>query len=821
MTALLTTALAGGTWMAAQLGLFVGPPAQDGSAETNGPAEDESEPAVELRKGEPGPKTHGKLIATVYRWGSRDPVPAARVLRKDEGAGVETGSDGVFELWLLPGKHELMIRADGLEDFAVTVEIEVGQQQTFEYRLNEALDGNKYRTIVEGEREIAVSKISLRDEEIHDVPGSRGDPFGVVKSLPGASQVAGFLPYVVVRGAAPGNTGYYLDGVRVPLLFHVAVGPSVVHPYFVDSVDFYLSGAPVRLGRFASGIVEGRTKLARRDRVHADVDLRLTDAGGLLEIPINRKILPGCTEEKRHKCKRAPGKGALTLAGRYSYTGLVLSLIPSLNASIQFWDYQGRFDHDLGPRVRYTAFAYGAYDSIGLDEALTQDEFGNDVIDEDPEPFLRLTFHRFNNRFTQRLRNGGEAQYMVAAGFDETGTGAFKTNVYRILPRINVRIPVGDNANVGFGWDQDFAWFRVDASTFDQDEADIEDIGLILSERFVTSTGLWADLRWQKGLVEVRPGIRADLYTQIGASPFLGGARAITHAVGFDPRIVVREKVAENWVLRQAFGIYHQPPDAPVPIPGIESLGFDRGLQRNIQGSFGYEFQMGEIAMLTQDAYLGRLSNLQDFELAQSRDDEPNEIEDFLIQVSGWAYGLETMVRLSPTLRVYGWAAYTLSRSVRNFPVGGTVPGSWDQTHVVNLVLGYKIGQKWRAGGRIHVNSGRPYTKVTNQNLETALIEGLDPAQVALRDNRNNARLPPFYQLDLRVERIFRFKTWQLHAFLDVANATLSREVFGCTEGTDGNQDGVLDPQAVDFFGCAQPLALRYILPSVGLRGRF
>jgi hypothetical protein len=775
----------------------------------------------------PSPSTHGRLRGTVFRWGSRDPVASVRVLvgTGATAAATETDREGTFAVWLVPGRHELLLRAEGMEDLRIVVEIERGQEQVFEYRMSENLDAGRYRTVVEGERAVAVSRITLREEEIHDVPGTRGDPFAVVKSLPGASQVAGFLPYVVVRGAAPGNTGYYLDGVRVPLLFHVAAGPSVIHPYFVDAVDFYLGGAPVRLGRFASGMVEGRTRPARRDRVHGDVDVRLTDAGALLEVPLHRPVRAGC-DGPRRECRKGPARGALTVGGRYSYTGLVLSLIPQLQADIQFWDYQLRFDHDLGPRARYTAFAYGAYDSIGPDRAIMTDvdADGDPVerVDENPDPFLRLTFHRIDQRVRQQLRRGGDAEYMVALGFDQTGVDVYKTNVWRVMPRITVRLPVGANTEVGLGLDQDFAAFRVPDEVFSGDDADVEDIAFLLNERFVSSTGLWADLRWQKGIVELRPGIRGDVYAQVGSSPYLPQARAITHAVGIDPRFLVRERVAERVTLRQSLAVFHQPPDAPVPIPGIESLGFDRGLQRNVQAAFGYELRLGDAALLTQEAYLGRLDNLQDFELAASQDDPANEIEDYLIQVAGWAYGLETMLRLDPTLRVYGWVAYTLARSVRDFPVGGTVPGSWDQTHILNLVMGYRVGHKWRIGGRVHFNTGRPYTRVTDANARTAIVEG-QPVDllIALRDNRNNARLPPFFQFDLRVERIFRFKAWELHAFLDATNATLAREVFFCAAGDDPGDDGRVDRTTTDRYGCREPTALRYILPSIGIRARF
>src|SRR5690606_8492525 len=109
-------------------------------------------------------------------------------------------------------------------------------------------------------------------------------------------------------------------------------------------------------------------------RLRGEVDLRLTDTGALLEIPFDRPRKPECKQlgdrgdpelaraggpnsirEAKRAC-RGDARGALTLGGRYSYTGLILSAIPALNVKLRFWDYQARLDHDLGPRARYTAF---------------------------------------------------------------------------------------------------------------------------------------------------------------------------------------------------------------------------------------------------------------------------------------------------------------------------------------------------------------------------------------------------------------------------------------------------------------------------------
>lgn len=792
------------------------------AAPLDGPSSTSNPPA-------PAPVPSGLVRGVVLRHASSDTIAAVKVIASDTLA-VETSETGEFELVLPAGTHELLLRADGFEDLRREVTIAPGEELIVTWRLRLDLDSDRFRTVVQSEREVAVSRMVLRDEEIHEVPGTRGDPFRVVQSLPGVSQVAGFLPYVVVRGAAPGNTGYYLDGVRVPILFHVAVGPSVIHPYFIDEVHFYPGGTPVRLGRFASGIIEGRTKPARRDRVSGDVDIRITDAGALLEVPINRPVRAGCETERRRDCPKGPARGSLTFGGRFSYTGWLLSRFKDLNVKLQFWDYQARFDHDLGRRFRYTAFLYGSYDSMGPREEyvwnesgsnpepeLGDDDDGNEefpeyptepTVNKNPDPYLRFEFHRLDQRIRQRLRNGGRALYMVALGFDRSGASEIKTNEWLVTPRLEFALPIRPGVELGLGLDQEFKLFKVDADIEDVGIDQLEDVALFLSSRFVSATGLWTDLRWRKGIAELRPGVRVDIYNQIGASPYLPQARNITHAIGVDPRVLARQEFSDRLTLRQTVGVYHQPPDIAVPLPGIESLGFDRGLQRNVQGSTGYELDLldGQLR-LTQDVYLGRLSNLQDFELATNTDDPPNELEDVLTNVKGWTYGLETMLKLAPTMRMFGWVAYTLSRATRDFPIGGSVASTWDQTHIVNAVLGYKIAHHYRLGGRVHFNTGRPFTAPVGD--QTYLQ--------ALAANRNNRRLPNFFQFDLRAERIFNYDRWQLHLLLDVTNATMTREHLFCVEGNgDATQDV---PGSVK--GCTYPASLRYIVPSVGIRGVF
>jgi hypothetical protein len=806
--------------------LTFGPPSPSSATEDPPATETDPEPTAQLE-------------VRVRVRGRRDAVSGARVIpvAADEPidddaqtSAIETDERGVAQLSLTPGTHRISVRADGYEPHTFELTLAAGEHRSVSLRIDEALGGNRFRTVVGSEPAVAVHRTSLRDEEIHELPGTGGDPFAVVKSLPGAAQVSGFLPYVVVRGAAPGNTGYYLDGVRVPALFHIAAGPSVVHPYFIDEVDFYPSGVPVRLGRFASGIIEGHTRSAARDRVRGEVDLRLTDSGGLLEIPFNRPRNRDCpreaqaTREQRRTYRdcRADARGALTIGGRYSYAGLILSAIPALNIKLRYWDYQARLDHDLGPRARYTAFVFGSYDELGPREVVSSivndDGTITSIIDRNPDPYLRVEFHRIDQRIRHRIRNGGRIDYRVALGLDRSGVQSVRIDQWRVVPRIDALLVLGEHLNLHAGLDQELQVFRLPNGLDPGSLTDsIEDLALLLSERFVSVTGLYVDLAYRKGPIEVRPGVRADLWVQTGPSPYLPTARAVAAAVGVDPRLLVREQVRESISLRQSLGVYHQAPDPPIPIPGVESIGLEDGLQRNVQGSFGWQWRFANRFELTQDAYLGRLSNMQDYELTQGLGDggddpsRADELDDYVIRVSGFSWGLESMLRLVPDGKLYGWLAYTLSWSIRDYPLGGRAPATWDQRHILNAVLGWTINRKWRVGGRLHVNSGRPYT--TRAQLPDGTLEDLG---VALTEHRNDARLPAFMQLDVRVERIFTLRDARLHLYLDLANANFAREVLRCDSLAQSSS-----PEIQVINGCVNPQAVRYILPALGLRAVF
>jgi hypothetical protein len=120
--------------------------------------------------------------------------------------------------------------------------------------------------------------------------------------------------------------------------------------------------------------------------------------------------------------------------------------------------------------------------------------------------------------------------------------------------------------------------------------------------------------------------------------------------------------------------------------------------------------------------------------------------------------------------KLYGWLAYTLSRSLRLVD-GIVVPADWEQRHIVNLVVGYRWPRNYSTSARFHYNSGRPYPLYDDA---THSVDGY-------------IHLPGFPQLDLRGDKRFIFDNYVMDVYLELVNATDSREVFDVKRSPAGS----------------------------------
>jgi TonB family protein len=612
---------------------------------------------------------------------------------------------------------------------------------------------------------------SMTRAEVRLLPGAFGDPFRAIEAMPGVTPIASGLPYFYVRGAPPGNVGYYLDDVRVPILFHLGLGPSVVHPSLIDRVDLFEGGYPAQYGRFAGAIVTGETRPPRPE-FHAEGNVRLVDAGALVEAPF------------------ADGNGTALVGGRYGYTTLLLKLIEP-NVDLAYWDYQTRASYRLSADDQITAFAFGSFDHWA-------------TRDDSSKPFQTLfdaTFHRLDLRYDHLLSGGGSLRQAVTLGLDRTGLGDSQ-NVFdkMIAARTEIVKPASHDLVFRFGAD-----FILDSISSDLgrpgDDHGTKSFDSLFPSRADLSVGVRGDAVIQLGpRLELTPGIRVDLYGSHGAT-----------AIGVDPRLSSRLALTDRVRLVQAIGVASQPPSFFLPGPGL-TPELSGGLQRSFQTSAGFEWDLPLEIESSLVGFHDAFFNMTD-PLGATPSIGANLPDDFSVRSNGQAYGLEVSIKRKLSKKLGGFLAYTLSRSIRtrdvpvlvsNRPVieSVTFPSTFDRTHVLNAALSYDFGRGYHAGARVMFYTGSPSTLTstpTRQEVE------------------NPDRLPVFFRLDVRFEKRWNVgKAGYLSFVVELLNATFSKEVVGVDCGTS---IGGVTTSATS--NCQDTAVGPVTIPSIGIEGGF
>ena len=86
------------------------------------------------------------------------------------------------------------------------------------------------------------------------VPGAFGDPFRVLDRCPASCRcLAACRTFYVARRAA-GRHDLRHDGLTMPALFHLALGPAVIHATMIGDLQFYAAVPPARYGRRTGGV---------------------------------------------------------------------------------------------------------------------------------------------------------------------------------------------------------------------------------------------------------------------------------------------------------------------------------------------------------------------------------------------------------------------------------------------------------------------------------------------------------------------------------------------------------------------------------------
>ncbi|WP_437766663.1 TonB-dependent receptor [Sorangium sp. So ce281] len=625
---------------------------------------------------------------------------------------------------------------------------------------------------VEGNR-APPGSVSLTRRDVRELPGALGDPYRAIEIQPGVTAIASGMPYYYIRGAPPGNIGYFFNGIQVPLLFHVGFGPSVIPAAMVQRVEMHLGPYPADIGRLAGAAIEAESA-PPSDVWRGEGSLRFVDLGGVVEGPMD--------------------KDTHVLVGGHYAAGAALTsaLVPSVD--VGYADYQGRMTYRLGPEERFTVFAFGAYDylatigekcgaaNIGVQGgvAATGKECGATIVEKGgadaTEVLLDSDFHRLDLRYDRdEAASGARVRAALTLGLDRSrGVGVESAEAWKLNARVSLSRPVlAGRALLRAGVDAAVDRYDVtphssasdsepaegDPTAGDEPAEGTAQLDKPFSELFRSrldlALGAWADaLLVLDERSTITPGVRVDHYTSLGKN-----------ALAVDPKIVGRFGIGEHVRLIPAIGVASQLPGL-APLPALQIGGIPGGLQRSLQSSFGVEADVGPVNFsasvfrqvtfgLSDPIGTGRGTNLS--------------TERFLTRSLGDTYGLELGARGALRRDMFFLASYTLSRSTRTRGKA-TIPSAYDRTHVAHVALLYDLGGGWRAGIRHVFYTGFP----------------ADEAAPGRPPREHPDRIAPFYRLDMRLS-----KRWALGArgylglVFDVQNATLAKEVFdvSCDDG--------------------------------------
>lgn len=220
--------------------------------------------------------------------------------------GIQKGgfSDDLGEFFienLEPGVYSFQATVDGFDPLVID-DITVTNARSVE--LNFAMIAVTVQeednvTVVakpfEQSKESPVSLKTLNSTEIERLPGANRDVSRVLQALPGVASPASFRNDIIIRGGAPSENKFYLDGIEVPNINHFATqgssgGPvGLLNINFIREVDFYSGAFPANYANGLSSVISFKQKDGNKDALLANIAVGSSDIALTLDGPIGKK----------------------------------------------------------------------------------------------------------------------------------------------------------------------------------------------------------------------------------------------------------------------------------------------------------------------------------------------------------------------------------------------------------------------------------------------------------------------------------------------------------------------------------------------------
>ena len=778
---------------------------------------------------------NGSIKGRVFDPINNEGVPFANVVIQGTATGAVTDFDGNYAIENLePGLYNVEASSVGYE---TKVEYEI---QTFNNKpafvnielspASELLEAVEIVASPFSKREEApVSMRTIGVSEIERNPGGNRDISRVIQSLPGVASPPSFRNDIIIRGGAPNENKFYLDGVEVPNINHFATqgssgGPvGLINVNFIKEVDFYSAAFPANRGNATSSIFDFTLKDGNPEKIKANITVGSSDYGLTLDGPIGEKTTYIFSIRRSYL--------------QLLFSALKLPFLPIYN------DAQFKVKTKINAKNEISLIGLGALDQFeintgvndGVDDPVTLERnqfiLGNLVSNDQWNYTIGAAYKHFSENSFQQVvvsRNHLDNRAVKYFNNDES-IEANKILDYRSQEIENkIRLEhtwrgEGWKWNVGVGYENALFTNRT-------------------YNRFVTASGeqLVADFRSELNLnkysvfTQISKGFIADrLKFSLGVRTDVAGYNdAMENPIDqLSPRLSASYLFAPKWSLNASVGRFFQ-------LPPYTILGYRDNANNLVNKQNGITYIQADHAVLGLEylPFTNTKISLEGFHkvydnypfLTRNNVSLANLGSDFgvigndpAVPLSGGrAYGLEFLIQQKLTKGFYGILAATLVKSEFEDKNGDLRPSAWDNGQIVTLTAGKKFKGDWEVGARFRYLGASPYTPYDTAG--SSIRETWDLRGVALPDYErlNEERTGAVHQLDMRVDKRWFFAKWSLDLYLDIQNVYNFQAPLApsLTVVRDDNGDPLVDPTDPRRYSTKEIQNFSgTILPSIGI----
>ncbi|MFA7686885.1 MAG: TonB-dependent receptor [Moheibacter sp.] len=715
----------------------------------------------------------GSINFRVFDEFTKEPLNATVFILNSESSASGKGTVQIDDL--APGNYSFEISAEGyfsgyLDDIAIlpnqNLSYSVGLESVL-LELSEAVVIRKtYRTTVE-------SPLSLRNissEEIQKNAGSNRDVSKAILSFPGVGSTASFRNDLFIRGGASAENKFYVDGIEIPVINHFQTqgasgGPrGILTVDFIQDVDFYSGAFPARRNGVLSALFEFNLKQARRDKMGFKAILGLDDMQLMADGPLSKnQSWTGLFSVRKSNLQ-------------FLFEALGLPFLPS------YYDATFKVSKKFNSGDELYFLGVGAIDQFKFNENAEPSLSNLTLIDRLPNSpqwnytlgagYRRLVSNgnwlftysqnRLDNQAVKYYRNDEKPENLLLDYHSQEIEN--KIRIDRSLNWGSFQFSYGTNINFAKYKNRSFI-NNVTQSAVNSDELDVN--------LDLTQYGFYAQTarKFFSDKVQVSLGMRLDGsdYSSLTNNPL----------EQFSPRFSLSYRFAPRFAFNFNTGIYYQ-------LPAYTALGYQeqgnytnqKTLEyiRNTHLVGGFEYNGKSNLRITVEGYFKQYENYP-FSL-RNQISLANIGADFGVvgnepldaRGKGETYGVELLVQKRTLNDFYGIAAYTFGFSKFSDGNENLLPSSWDSRHIMTLSAGKYFNRNWNLGARFRMQSGLPETPYDLERSSLVEIWKISNGPLQNYGELNSIRGNLAHQLDIRAEKKWTFKKWQLTAYVDIVN---------------------------------------------------